>query len=94
VASVMRVGGCERGTESRPFERSGTRELELFAELEVAARREIHARVRQRGVTVATTLALGLEVRAVLAAEAEREGARFVAEPGVDERFHWNGCAG
>jgi hypothetical protein len=63
-------------------------ELELFAELEVAPDIQIHARVGRRRIAVATSLALWLEVGAILASEAERVGARFLTQAIVDQRLH------
>jgi len=78
----MSVGGCERDKAL-----SGS-ELELFAEFEVLPLRKIDVEMGCRRVAVGAELANGLEVRAVFAPEAKRENTRFVAQPGVDRRFH------
>jgi hypothetical protein len=82
---------CEREERRRMRARHGrclSDELEFLAELEVSTHGKVHAGVGLGGVAVAATLVHGLEVRAILASEAEREGSRLVAQTLVDQRLH------
>src|SRR5688572_11755120 len=72
-ASLMSVGGCERGTAGPSDELGEVNELdqlELFAELELGSTRKIGLQVRLCRVAVRAGAALRNEVRAVTAGKA------------------------